>query len=355
MTSARSGAARALVRLLVALALMASVGLASCSGPEPTTPGPTPTAEPTPPRPSPTPEPHEETDDAPAAPASIVRFSGAVLIDHGVLREGAPLERGDRVDVGEGGEAVIDLRGGDRVTLYGPALAMIGDGAAQLMLARGAAHMFLPAGPAGPRPPFRVATREASVEMVGSGETLVVEHPAGATWVVALSGLVQVENGEVDARHHARSSELSGGHALLVADHPAEPTDAPSRLEEARAAAAAIFAGLTPPDPARREGGLARVATELDASLGWLEAEARHGHELTEQHRAAVTAGRTDDAMRLQGELVGHAQQLHALRDAATARWERLVARVLAGEVPVGTPDPADARRERVVALLGFE
>jgi hypothetical protein len=296
-----------------------------------------------------------DTEDAPPAPASIVRFSGDVRLDHGVLREGAPLERGDRLTVGEGGEVVVDLDGGDRVTLFGPALAMMGDGAAQLTLARGSAHLVLPPGPAGPRPPFRVATREASVEMVGSGEILLVENAAGATWVVALSGLARVENGEVDARHHARAIELAAAHALLVAEHPAEPTDAPSRLADARAAAEAIFTTLTPLEDARRAAGLARAGTDLDVALGWLEAEARHGHDLTEQHRAAVTAGRAEDAMRLQGELVGHAQQLHALRDAATARWERLLARVVAGEVPAGAPDPADARRERVAALLGFE
>jgi hypothetical protein len=342
------------MRSLAGIALV--LALVGCGGGDDEETPPPPAADPVadPPAHDPEPSPHEEPS-GPAAPATLIRFSGEVLFDHGVVRDGAPLEHGDHVTVGEGGEAVIDLHGGDRVTLFGPALAMIDDGAAQVMLARGSAHLVLPAGPAGPRPPFRVATREASVEMVGAGEILVVENAVGASWVVALAGIARIVNGEVDARHHARATEVSGGHAILVGDHPAEPTDAPPRLSDARAAAAAIFTGLTPADDARRESALARAGTDLDASLGWLEAEARHGHDLTEQHRAAVTSGRTEDAMRLQGELVGHAQQLHALRDAATARWERLLVRVLAGEVAAGSPDPAAARRERVAALLGFE
>ncbi len=347
----RSPSVRGLAHLLGTLALV------GCGGSDATTEEVTPpVVERTAPHPrDPEPETVHETAAAAAAPASVVRYSGEVMLDHGVLREGAPLERGDRVTVGEGGEAVIDLDGGDRVTVFGPALAMIGDGAAQVVLARGSAHLVLSPGPAGPRPPFRVATREASIELVGAGEMLLVEDPSGATWIVALAGLGRVENGEVDARHHARATEISGGHALLVLDHPAEPTEGPERLADARAAADAIFAGVSAPDPARRAESLARAATDLDASLGWLEAEARRGHGLTEQHRTAVTAGRSDEAMRLQGELVGHAQQLHALRDVANARWERLRARVLGGEVAAGAPDPTEARRDRAGALLGFE
>jgi len=52
---------------------------------------------------------------------------------------------------------------------------------------------------------------------------------------------------------------------------------------------------------------------------------------------------------------VGHAQELHALRDTARLRWERLSALVLDGAVPAGAPDPIAPRRDRAVSLLGLE
>jgi hypothetical protein len=55
------------------------------------------------------------------------------------------------------------------------------------------------------------------------------------------------------------------------------------------------------------------------------------------------------------GQLVAHAQELHALRTLAELRWERLSALVASGAVAAGDPDPAGARQERAAALLGFE
>ena len=69
-------------------------------------------------------------------------------------------------------------------------------------------------------------------------QVLLVADPSGASWVVTLSGLSRAGNGEGDARHHARLAELAPGQAILYVDHPAEPTEAPTRLDDARAAAA---------------------------------------------------------------------------------------------------------------------
>jgi hypothetical protein len=170
-----------------------------------------------------------------------------------------------------------------------------------------------------------------------------------------MAGIARLGNGDADARHHARFTDLQAGQAVVIAEQPAEPTVGPTRLDQARAAALAIFTTTPPLEPARLADRVHRAATELDSAFGWVETEARHGHDLTDEHRAAVAAGQSDEAMRLQGALVGHAQELHALRDTARLRWCRLTALALAGAVPAGEPDPAAARRDRAASLLGLE
>jgi hypothetical protein len=288
--------------------------------------------------------------------ATLVRVSGAVRVGTVPAADGTVLDHGDAIALDDGAEAVIDTLDGDRITLFGPVVARVGDpGAAVIEIANGSAHVRLPPGPAGPRAPLRVASPESTVELIGPGEVLVVADRSGATWTVVMSGVSHVAHGDADARHRARMAEVTTGHAIVVADQIAEPTEGPVRLDEARAAAHALFGAATPIDPTRLADRARHAASDLDSALGWVEAEARHGTELTDEHRAAVAASNADEAMRLQRALVGHAQELHALRDTARLRWERLVALVLEGAVRSGEPDPIAPRRDRAVALLGLE
>lgn len=340
--------------LLLALAL---VGCGDDAPPPPTrahdhAPAPSGTGDPA----SPSPHATSVTEAVDRAPATLLHASGAVRVDALPASDGAALERANEIVLDEGAEASIELADGDRITLFGPASAEIGEEAtAALLLARGTAHVRLPPGPAGPRGPLRVATPEASIELVGPGEVFLDADRSGATWFVVMAGLARLGNGDADARHHARSTELGTGQAIVVADQPAEPTAGPTRLDEARTAAQAIFAATTPLEASRLLDRARRAASDLDAAFGWLETEARHGQDLTDQHRSAVAGGRSDEAMRLQGALVGHAQELHALRDTTRLRWCRLAALVLAGASVAGEADPSAVRRDRAAALLGLE
>lgn len=296
------------------------------------------------------------TETTDRAPATLLRATGAVRVDAAPATEGEPLERGQRLVLEDGAEATLETRQGDRVTLFGPANARVGEeGTAAVELARGTAHVRLQPGPAGPRSPLRIASPEASIELIGPSEIFVDADRSGATWVVVMSGIARLGNGDADARHHARLTDLQAGQAVVVAEQPAEPTVGPTRLDQARASAIAIFATTTPLEATRLYERARRAATDLDGAFGWVETEARHGHDLTEQHRAAVAAGQSDEAMRLQAALVGHAQELHALRDTARLRWCRLSTLVLAGAVPAGESDPSAARRDRAASLLGLE
>jgi hypothetical protein len=60
-----------------------------------------------------------------------------------------------------------------------------------------------------------------------------------------------------------------------------------------------------------------------------------------------VQAGRSDEAMEYQREIVGHAQTVHALRQVVLVRWERLALAERADPAAVG------GRRERLRNLLG--
>lgn len=333
---------------------IASLVLIACGDdPPPTTTHGTP-----PPSSSTTASPHGTTtaEAIDTAPARLIRSSGAVRVDSEPARDGASLERAQRLDLDAGAEAVVELTSGDRVTLFGPVVGRVGEeGAAAMEIVHGTAHIRLAPAPAGPRQPLRIATPESTVELIGPGEVLVDADRSGATWTVVMSGISHVANGAADAHHHARVSEVAAPHAVIAADEIAEPTDGPVRLDDARTAAQAIFAATAPIEPARLAERAAHAATDLDNALGWLEAEARHGRDLTDAHRAAVAAGNADEAMRIQGELVGHAQELHALRDTARLRWERLSALVLEQAVPVGGADPLGPRRDRAASLLGLE
>lgn len=275
----------------------------------------------------------------------------------GPIAPGDGLEAGDSLIVRGPGRADVDLGEGGRVVLDGDTEVRVGDGGpAQIVLVRGALHALVPAGPAGPRPPLRVATPAASIDLGGSGEFFVIAHASGGAWVASLAGLTTVSTGEADARRRLRTVELPPGRALLIASRIAEPTEGPTRLDDARPIAALIFEPSAVLDAARAQRDLTESARRLDESLLWLETETRRGLELTAAHRESVRTGRTDDGMRLQRELVTHAQQLYSLRQVATARWERLHAGALQlGRLPgASATDLAQSRLDRVESLLGL-
>lgn len=314
-----------------------------------------------------TPRPREPDDDpvpeepAPHAvdppPGRLRRAEGTVTIDGAVARAGAPIDAERSIEVSDDGRAVLQLRDGGAVTLDGGARArLIEEGAAQLLLIRGSAHAAQPPSGSSPRPPLRIVTPSATVEIGRSGELFVVLFEGGASWAAALSGGVSVTIGEADARRRMRTLDLIAGQAVAVPNRIAEPTEGPRTLDAAREMARAL--AIAPPEPEgpRLERDIAAETRRLDEALRWLETETRRGRELTTQHRQAVSEGAREDAERLQRELVVHSQELYRLRQLATARWERLRAQCLRLAV-IGHPpaeDPVAQRRERVVGLLGL-
>jgi hypothetical protein len=202
---------------------------------------------------------------------------------------------------------------------------------------------------------LRVATPTASIELGAGGEFFVMVHPHAGAWVASLSGATTVSTGEVDARRRLRVVELASGRAMMIGTRPNEPTDGPTELSDARTAALTVFEETHGLDSARAPRELTEMARRLDESLLWLETETRHGLELTTQHRDAVRMARAEEALRLERSLQAHAQQLHALRQIATARWERLEAGSLELGRATGLPsDLVNVRRDRIESLLGI-
>ncbi|MBX3273575.1 MAG: FecR domain-containing protein [Sandaracinaceae bacterium] len=316
-----------------------------------------PTATPPPPRevedePS---EGHAATEDP--APASLVRASGEVTVGGAEARVGADLAAEVPIEVPEGGQAVIQLRDGGRLELDGPARAvLVEDSAAQVMLLRGRLYAAQPPAGNAPRPPLRIAAPSSTVEIGHAGEVYVAVFDWGGSWVSVLQGGAAVSVGESDARQRLRELDVVAGRAVAAPDRLAEPTEGPTRLAAAREAAAALAALEAPAvEPAAERAALAQEADRLDQALRSLETETRRGRDLTSQHRDAVRQGQTDEASRLQRELVAHSQALYRLRRLATARWERVRAKHLRldalGRAP--SEDPVQARRDRVEGLLG--
>lgn len=300
-------------------------------------------------------------DSAPHAvdppPAQLRAVTGMVTLAGARGGPGEPVEAEQAIEVGEGASAVLQLRDGGRITLDEGARAWVVDeSAAQLLLVRGAAHAVQPPAGSSPRPPLRLVTPSATVEIGQSGEAYVATFEGGASWVVALGGGVAVSNGESDARQRLRAVDLVAGQAVAVSTRIAEPTEAPRRLDAAREAASALAVAPPEPEAERLARDVENEARRLDAALRLLETETRRGRELTSQHGAAVREGRRDEAQRLQRQLVDHSQALYRLRQLATARWERLRAQWLrlglVGQRPAS--DPVALRRERVVGLLGL-
>lgn len=304
-----------------------------------------------------TPPSHAAPPQAEPAPATLGATEGEVTIAGALARSGDPIEAEKPIVVPHDGSAVLQLRDGGRVALDGGSLGrVVTEGAAQLLLIRGGAHIVqLPAG-SSPRPPLRVVTPSATVEIAQSGEAYVVLFEGGASWVVALGGGVEVSTGESDARRRLRTVSLVAGQAVAVPDRIAEPTEAPRRLADARLAARALAVAPPPPEADALMREVQAEARRLDQALRALETETRRGRELTREHGDAVRESKRADVDRLQRALVDHSQLLYRLRQLATVRWERLRAKwlrlTLVGHPPVD--GPVDQRRERVAGLLGF-
>lgn len=291
-------------------------------------------------------------EDTEAPIARLVRTEGDVSISSGVMRDAMPLPRSERVRVGAGGHADIDVREGARLSLEPNTDLRINDvGPARALLVAGAIHLANPPED-GPRAILRIATPEASIAISGPGEAYIVAHPSGTTVVMVLSGGFTVSTGETDARGRLREIDLGTGRTVIVAQRMSEPVDGPQRLDEARVNSAALLAAGVAVDDERRRHDLGIAIGRLDEALGALEAEARRGAELTDLHRAAVAAADPTESMRLQGELVAHSTQLYRLREVATGRWERLRVGALTVTTPL-EPDPVLVRTDRVRGLLG--
>lgn len=299
---------------------------------------------------------HAPPPDPP--PGRLVRLTGTVTIDGAAGRPGMELDAEQVIEVPEEGRAVIQLRDGGRLEVDGGSVVrLVEDAAAQMLLIRGSVYAAqAPEGNA-PRPPLRVVSPSATVEIGQSGEIYLVAFEWGGSWMTVLGGAAAVTVGDASNQRRLRVLELSAGRAVAVPDRIAEPTEGPSRLTAARAAAVQLAATApeTAPDASTEQAALASEAERLDQALRWLETETRRGHELTTGHREAVREGNTEEAGRLQRELVGHSQNLYRLRRLATARWERVRARALRLALRGQSPqeDPVAARRDRIAGLLG--
>lgn len=287
-------------------------------------------------------------------PARLTRAEGEIFRSRGPLEEGAGLETGDALVVPDEGVAELRLRQGGVVVLFGGSEAYLGDGPSQVVLLRGELHAQVPPISAGSQPPLRVSTPTASIELAFGGDFFLAVHPTAGVWVAALSGTSTVATGEVDGRRRLRVVELSSGRAMSMGARLSEPTFGPTHLDQARVTARAALSETSGLEVIRAPRDLSDIARRLDESLLWLETETRRGLELTAQHRDAARMGRAEEALRLERQLQGHAQQLHALRQVATARWERLEAGALELGRASGMSNVVRARRDRIVSLLGI-
>ncbi len=292
----------------------------------------------------------------PPAILGEIRGGGAVTIDDVASIEGAPVEVGSVLaHVGEGSVA-LELSAGARASLHGEGAMLLAEPPDRgLWIARGVVHVADPPSGMGQRSSRRVATATATIEFVGAGDVVVTVDATGATRVAVLAGAVDVSNGEVDARRRLRVVRVVAGLATRIADRIEEPAPAAAvRLEDALEEALALEG---PPDPSASAPPsvptLAASTARLDEAMRWLEIEEHRGRELTTRHRAAVQAGRSDEAMQRQREIVAHAQAVHALRQIVLARWERFALSARASLAPREREPSVAPRFERLRNLLG--
>lgn len=292
-------------------------------------------------------------DRASAPPARVGLVEGEVVLEGVPAVSGAGVEAGQAVALRNAGRLSLDLLVGARVTLFGNGAVVVAEPPDQgVWLTGGIAHVADPPGGVGTRAPLRIATPAVTVELQGAGDVVVTIEPSGATHVAVLNGRVELTTGEVDVRRRLRVTELGPATMVRVAERVEEPGPGPARLEEAIEAARAILGRASGGSPG---AAVARIATaRLDEAMRWLELEQRRGRDLTARHRAAVQAGRSDEAMQYQREIVAHAQAVHALRQLVITRWERVIVAARAhSRDPRTLDDEVVARRERLRNLLG--
>ena len=130
-------------------------------------------------------------------PAELRDVSGMVTLAGARARRGEPVEAEQAIEVSEGGSAVLQLRDGGRITLDDGARAWVVDeSAAQLLLVRGGAHAVQPPAGSSPRPPLRLVTPAATVEIGQSGEAYVATYEGGRAarvWPAMREALGSVE------------------------------------------------------------------------------------------------------------------------------------------------------------------
>lgn len=289
--------------------------------------------------------------DVPARPiATVFSLEGDATVSDGpaVRHVREPLGGGASLRTGADGVAVIDLRDDARVTVFGDTVAELGrDGPATLVLARGAAlAMLAPAGNSF-RPPLRVATPEAIIDIGASGQVFVDVHSSGATWITVLSGDATVTRGERTEQGAMISRALAPARAMVVAGQLLDTVPGPATLASARAVPASLWRGRAPEaDPAGRAADL----VALDAALDAYAAQKARARELADQQRAAARISRTA-AADVQREIVAQSGDLYRTRTAALMLWDRATARALA-QGPTGAAE-VTSRLARSEELLG--
>ncbi len=294
-----------------------------------------------------------EPNPASRAPAEIGAIEGAVRLDASPAIQGAPVEVGQVLALDGPGRATLELTAGARATLWTEGALLLAEAPDHgVWVVRGGVHVADPPGGLGSRSPLRLATPTATVEVQGAGDVMVTVEPTGVTTVAVLSGHVEVSSGEVDSRHRLRLVEVVAGLSVRVGERVEDPVQGPARLDDAvagaRAALSAELTAVATPPP-----GLSGAIGRLDEAMRWLEVEQRRGRDLTARHRAAVQAGRSDEAMQYQREIVAHAQTVHALRQTVLVRWERLALAARTSPEPRAGSAEVGPRLERLRSLLG--
>lgn len=231
----------------------------------------------------------------------------------------------------------LDLREGARVSLDPQSLARIDDESrAQIVLARGALHAVLPPMGGSPRPPLRIGTAAASLEIGGSGEAFVVALPDGSAWFAMLSGSGHVSTGEGERVLLTPGRALAGG--------ATETTEGPTELDAARAIAATLPTADADPEAEVMAPAVAR----LDAAITAGTQVRDQGASLQRRHAQAVSA--MSGASEVMQEIVAHTRALESVRASLLVAYERARALAL---LTGASPDPTAIRRPRVRAILG--
>jgi len=274
---------------------------------------------------------------------------------------GTALDAGDAIATGTASSAAISFYDGGRLSLDPDGVVLLGNEAAsQTYLVRGSARATLSPAPNAPRPPLRIATPAATIDVGGSAELVVAVLSPQRTWVAVLAGSAAVVTGAADGDPatdlRAHEDVLEPGRAALVDGDEVRIDTGPARAADVPAA----LAQLAAPATSRRGGRLDRVLAADGARLDEIFARAELGAtlaaDLAMRHARAAREDRSRAAS-LQREIAVHASRQHRVRALVLARWERLLARALTtkcgAEARVDVDAAIASRRERVLRALG--